>query len=119
MSDNRARDWSNAKPIVFKATEIRDAASETQCFAVSERTRQLVLAMAQVVGWKTRYDTEVTQDEIDTWEADLTYQMMNSELCEPDTEDEECIEYPATSLFITYLPNDPFQTPDFTPPRFN
>lgn len=102
---------------LWDADDIRDSDGELECYAISQRSRKLCLAMVDFVGYISRWKGSVTQDEIDVWLADLTAELIgDSNECAPGIdEDLDCTNYMPDALFIDYAPNDPFQTPDLVP----
>lgn len=89
----------------------------------AQEYRQAVRGLLQDLGKWTSWDVSGQPGDTRAVEvATLMRSYLHDTLvigdCAEGVGEETCTEYPAQTPFITYLPNDPFQTPNYTPPGY-
>lgn len=99
--------------------------TEDTCpYRLTEQQVAVLLAILEPVGWKTRWFAEVGTTIDTDWITALRdgiIHILNTppDECDPTPPiDECCEEYTPDAPWIQYRPNDPFQTPGYTPPGF-
>src|SRR6185295_10623775 len=61
----------------------------------------------------------VPQDFIQRLQANLARKLIIDPDCPDEPCEDGCLDYLPSSAFITFAPNDPFRTPDYTPPGYS
>lgn len=82
-----------------------------ECHFLSERTKQMALALMEYQTWKTRWYGLVDQDEIDAWVAQAVAELTDEN---PDCMS-ECYDFGPNASAVTWEPVNPYTEPDEVP----
>jgi len=96
---------------------------EVNCpYYLTEREVFTLLTAIETVNWNKRWFSPngiaVPQDFIQKLQANLAQKLIIDPDCPEEPCEDGCLDYLPNSAFITYAPNDPFRTPDYTPPGY-
>lgn len=115
---NRPIPTSNFKPALLNFDAMASLDEQKDCYQLSTRTVSMLLSQIESMRWATRWHHPgppaigLTPAEAKTaaaWVGTAALELMTNN-CEAG-----CVLYPAYSPLIQYAPNDPFQTPNYTP----
>lgn len=116
MSVHPRKDWKAVQLPYEKIASYSGA--KKRRYELSDRTVAMLLAQTPYLHWASRWQsdtplTEAQKRQIRQWAAQAEAELF------PECESHECHDIlPDDALVITYEPNDPFQTPDYTPPGY-
>jgi hypothetical protein len=116
MSINPRKDWKAVQLPYEKIASY--SGSKKRRYELSDRTVAMLLAQTPYLHWASRWQsdtplTEAQKRQIRQWAAQAEAELF------PECESHQCNDIlPNDALVITYEPNDPFQTPDYTPPVY-
>lgn len=122
MSKNPRADWK-AVQLDFDYVQSLDG-EETCPYRFTDQEVSALITIIEPIGWKTRwyskFDSEIDVDWIEALRDRITQELNTpTDDCDPTPPIEECCEELApNSSFIRYAPNNPFLTPDYTPPQY-
>jgi len=102
---------------------ISSLSDEVNCpYYLTEQEVQAILTPIDSMGsthrWQSPTGTTIPVDFIQTLRDNLALKLISDPSCPEDPCEDGCIDYLPNSAFITFAPNDPFRTPDFTPPGY-
>lgn len=117
MNRYTRKDW---KAVTWDQDWIKSFSEDAYCtYNLNEQEVQALLTTLEIMGWRTRWYSPTNQPIDIQWIHELTDgiadKLMRQDDCPEDACDDGCTEYLPAAGFITYSPNDPFRTPDFTP----
>lgn len=105
---------ARGKMLLANWSDIQQDDADLLCIQLSTQQVQAIRTQLGYLRWATRWqdvsaDDKSTLDTIDTFVAEIEYQLTHPFDCSPETcEEDQCTNHNATSPYFAWYPNDPF-----------